>query len=374
MAPLLAAWLALQAPLGLAVLRPAGGPEIVLDRQPVPLVSLRLSAPVPPTLPDGVVELLQELARPAAEAAAQAWGAEVTLRREPGHAVLAVTGPAVAFDALAALLREAAAEPVTDAGALVRARARAEDRLHARREQTAPRLRDTVWRTLAGTGPSEPDAAGPTLAPEGLRRARAELYHSSRLRLVVVGGVFPEAVLAAFAAWPAGSVGAVEPASAPAAASAPPDPPPPAWAALALPVHAAPAALAAAAELVGRHVGAEGSATVQVEGWQGEGWQALVLIGPAPASELRRWVGEAAAAASADAVAEAAAAVRDTLLLEARSAPGRAEIIGRVADATGEPDALLHLLAGLDRVSLHELGVILAAALAAPPVVVEPVQ
>ncbi|MFW6206144.1 MAG: hypothetical protein ACOC5I_02800, partial [Gemmatimonadota bacterium] len=77
-----------QAPLATDTVVTAGGPELLLHREESPLVALRLSAPVPMDLPEGSAELIQELARPAAAAAADRLGARFELRREAGHAVM----------------------------------------------------------------------------------------------------------------------------------------------------------------------------------------------------------------------------------------------------------------------------------------------
>ncbi|MFP4623162.1 MAG: hypothetical protein ACLFRX_03175, partial [Gemmatimonadota bacterium] len=190
-----------QGPLEVTMVRPPQGPTVLLHRQAGPLVALRMSAPVEPGLPEGSAELLQELARARATLAAEQVGARLSLRREPGTAVLAVTGPASAFDALAALLRDAV-RPDLDVATLRRARARAEDRVLAELEQPGPRVERLLWHELHGASEPPRGAAAALLSPEDIRHIARRMYHPDRVRITVVGDIPQAAARSAFAGWP----------------------------------------------------------------------------------------------------------------------------------------------------------------------------
>lgn len=397
---LLALFLAVQGPLEVAVVEPTEGPRLLVHRQAGPLVALRLSAPVDPALPEGSVELLQELAGPGARAAAERYGARLALRHEEGAALLTVTGPATAFDALAALLRRAATEPDLSVASLRRARARAEDRVLARLERPGPRVHRLLWHALHG-GPEPAGAAASLLPPEAVRQLSARLYDPARIRITVVGAVPDEVLRSAFGHW----TGGVDPD--PDAVLTPADPPVPArpqahreWAGLGYRVDGAAPVLAVAATLIQRRLDRSALRYGVVRPWQGPGGSSLVLVGATepgdsvvrstagvgtlrvrgagPAitatgvgSYLRRMIAEAAALAGPAGVAEARSDLRRSLLLEARTVSGRAEVIGRAADALGSPDAAARFLDGLETVSLPDVQAALHAVLETPATYVE---
>lgn len=395
---LLAAALIPQSPLGTYPLQPDDGPEVRVHRQATPLVSLRLSMPVPVTLPEGAVELLQELARPDAEAEARRFGARVSLRHDPGRAVVTVTGPANAFDAMVAIVRRAAGAPDLSVAALRRARARAEDRVLARLEQPGPRVRRYLHYGLHG-GPEPRGAAGTRIGPEAIRQIRAELYHRGRVRVVLVGDVPDVVIRSAFGGWPtAAAVDRAEARVDTAAAAARPQAHRE-WGGIAFPIEGDPAVLAVAAALVQQRVDRSALQYGSVEAWY-EPAAALVLVGAATPGDsvveasagisdlavrdsiavpptdvrryLRRLIAEAAALASTDAVVRARTGVRRRLLLEARTAAGKAEVIGRVADHCGpavRPDDYLERLEGVDLADVRGL---LRRLLETPAVVGEP--
>lgn len=346
-----------QSPLATSRLQPTAGPQVHVHAQETPLLALRLSAPVPTGVPEGAVELLQELARPAAEATAHAIGARLVLRHDDGRAVIAVSGPAAAFDALVVLLRRATDSPDLSRASLSGARARAEDRVLARLEQPGPRLRRQLHHRLYGGPPPRGFAAG-ALSPEAIRRLRARLYDPERLHVVLVGSV-PEALLrSAFGNWLPGDGAAALPAPDTSAVPARPQAHRE-WGGIAFPVDADPAVLAVTAELVGRRLQSSPLRHGAVEAWHAPA-PALILVGAATPGDtavhtaagiselevrdssevapddvrryLRRLVAEVVAVAGPDAVAAARSAVRHRLLLEARTALGKAEVIGRIAD------------------------------------------
>lgn len=381
---LLAAALVVQSPLATYPIQPEGGPEVRVHRQATPLVALRLSTPVPVTLPEGVVELLQELARPYAEAEARRFGARVSLRHDPGRAVMTVTGPATAFDAMVAILRRAAGPPDLSVAALRRARARAEDRVLARLEQPGPRVRRFLHYGLHG-GPEPRGAAGTRVGPEVIRRVRAELYHPDRVRVVLVGDVPDVVIRSAFGDWPTSAEGDRAEARVDTTAAAARPRAHREWGGIAFPVDGDPAVLAVAAALVQQRVDRSALQYGAVEAWY-EPTPALVLIGAATPGDsvveasagisdltvrdssavpptdvrryLRRLIAEAAALAGTDGVLRAGTGVRRRLLLEARTAAGKAEVIGRVADQCGpavRPDDYLERLEGVDLAEVRGL-------------------
>lgn len=348
-----------QSPLATARLDPVGGPAVRVHTQETPLVAIRVSAAVPTGLPEGAVELLQELARPAAEATARRFGARLELRHDDGRAVIAVSGPAAAFDALVLLLRRATGEPDLSRAALTRARTRAEDRVLARLEQPAPRVRRLLRHGLYG-GPAPRGFAAGLMTPEAIRRLRSRLYAPTGLGVVVVGPI-PSAVLrSAFADWPDGDPGAAVPAPdsgiVPAQPQAHRE-----WGGVAFPVDADPAVLAVTAELVQRRLERSALRRGTVVAWY-EPTSALALVGAATPGDatvraaagitdlavrepgevetddvgryLRRLVAEAAALTGPEAVAGASSAVRRRFLLDARTPLGKAEAIGRLDDRT----------------------------------------
>lgn len=398
-----------QSAFGADTLRTPGGPEALWSRAPGPVVALRLSVPLPRDLPTGAAELLQELARPEAEAAARRSGAALRLSTSGDEATFAVTGPATAFDALMGLLRAATSHaPDLAVASLRAARARAEDRVLAALEQPEPRLRALLGTRLRGE-----TASGPALdriEPEAIRALARRLYDPGRLRLVLVGGPPPEIVRSALAGWARTAPGpgdAVGSAARPAAPEAEPVPLPRpqahhAWAAIGLPADADQGTLAVAAALIGRRLVAAGLRSGAAEGWLLDGRGLLVVLGgaargdpevagaaritafpaeddadvPALARFLRRMVAEAATLASPAAVDDAATELRRRLLMEARTVTGRAALLGTAwgAGSVGGPPGppLVHEVLGrYDRVTYERVRQLLDAALEARPVLVE---
>lgn len=380
-------------------LRTPGGPEVVRSPAPGPLVALRLAVPLPSDLPVGSAELLQELARPAAEEAARRVGAALELGTTADEATIALTGSAAAFDALVAILRRATAEPDLAVASLRSARARAEDRVLAALERPVPRLRTLLAARLDGRVPAGP--ALDDLDPETLRSLAARLHAPSRLRVLLVGDLPREVVRSAFSAWPR------SPASAPPAHTArSPHAPLPsaqahhAWVGLGFALDAEPGALAVAAELVARRLRVAGLREGAAEAWFRDRAGVLVLLaGAAPddpavagaaritafpdadgaavpplARFLRRMIAEAAALASPAAVDGAAAGLRRAMLLEARTVSGRAALLGRWAGGPGTGGGALavhDVLSSLRGVTYDEVRRVLDRALAGAPVLVE---
>ena len=396
MPPILALALLVQGPFTVDTVHPEGGPEVLWQRFPSPVVALRLSVPVPPDLPPGTAELLQELARPGAERTAARFGAAIELDVAGDEATLAVTGPAAAFDALVGILRAAVAPPDLSIAALHAARARADDRVLATLERPASRLRALLRARLDGAPVAGP--ATDRLDPETLRGLAADLHHPVRLRVVLVGDLPVDIVRSAFARW------TTPPpiARLPSLDSLPSIPRPEAhhaWAALGYPLPHHPAVLAVAAELVSRRLNAAAVLGGAAEAWIGRGGGTLVVLGGAARDDptvagaaritafplggdddevsalarfLRRLVAEAAALASPESVAEAAASLRRDLILEAATAPGRAGLLGRWSGPQGSRRPSAHdVLERLGRVSLEEVRTALSDALAGSPLLVE---
>lgn len=383
-------------PLDVTVIRPPAGPEVVAHRWAGPLVAVRLSAPVDTAFPEGVVELLQELARPAARETAERFGARLTFRHDEGHALLTLTGPAAAFDALVGVLRGATREPDLTASALQGARSRAEGRVLSRLERPGPRVQRLLWHELFG-GPFPAGSAATLLSPEAIRRAGQRLYDSERVRVVVVGDI-PEPVLrAAFARWPrapgtdAGlGVDRVEAARPQAHRE---------WAGIGYTVDAEPAVVAIATELVGRRLRHSPLRNGAARAWRGPGEWAVVVMGATEPGDsvvratagtgslrvrgtgpgesatgvgvaLRRTVAEAMALLGPASLEEARTALRHRLLLEARTVSGRAEVIGRLTDALG-PGEAGPFLEALDAVELEAVRQLLRTLLDTPATYVE---
>lgn len=389
----LAAALALQNPMAVETLRPERGPTVLVHRQAGPLVALRLSALAPPELPEGSVELLQELARPGMEALARRYGARLDLRTDHGRSVVAVTGPVTAFDGLVAILRRAAGEPDVSVEALERARARAEDRVLARLEQPGPRVERLLRHALHG-GPEPVGAPAAVLDPESIRYLRGLVYSAGRVRVVMVGTI-PEAVVrSAFTGWPAPGSGVMAAPDSTWERARPQTHRE--WGGLAFPLDAEPEVLAVTAELIQRRLQRTVLRYGSVEAWH-RPTPALVLVGaamsddtefrttanisgpirgsatavPAIGRYLRRLVAEAAALAGPDAVTTARTAVRRRLMLEARTASGKAEVIGRLADdlvGGMAPEEMLRRVDGVEEPRVREL---LGRMLETTPVVVE---
>jgi predicted Zn-dependent peptidase len=389
---LLAAALIPQAPLATRTVRPEAGPEVRVHRQASPLVAIRVSAAVPVDLPEGAVELLQELARPAAEAQAQRFGARLTFRHEDGRAVVAVTGPVSAFDAMVAIVRQATGPPDLAVASLRRARPRSEDRVLARLEQPGPRIRRFLRYELYG-GPEPRGAPATRLEPEAVRRLQARLYRPDRLGVVLVGAVPDVVIRSAFARWPGGR----DPAS---DAPIPVDSTGPAaqpqthreWGGIAFPAEGG-ATLAVAAELVEERVAQSALRYGAAEAWY-EPAPALAVIGAATPGDsvvsasagisdlaardsaavaptdmrryLRRLIAEAAALAGPDMVAAARATVRRRLLLEARTATGKAEVIGQTMDRFGSETDVEDYLQRLDAVTAQDVQALLTGVLETP--------
>lgn len=386
-----------QPPFAVDTLRPTGGPEVLWQRHPSPLVALRLTAPVTPDFPRGAAELLQELARPAATAEARRFGAAVEFRVTADEAVLSATGPAAAFDALVGILRAAVDEPDVSAASLRRARARADDRVLAALERPVPRLRTLLRARI--TRENITGAALDRLQPERVRGLAEQVHRPDRLRVVLVGDVPPEIVRSAFSRWPRHTTFAT---ADPDPARQPPLPRPQAhhaWAGLAYRLDAELPAVAVSAALIRDRMRAAGVREGEAEAWTVGGRPVLVVLGGAapgdpdvvaaaritsfPAGDsdddpsslarfLRRMVAEAAALASPAAVADAASALRHAMLLEARTPAGRAELLGRWTGPIGARRPSVHdVLMGLEAVRFDAVRQALDQALATPPLLAE---
>lgn len=385
-----------QAPLAVDTLRPVGGPELLWHRQPSPLVALRLSAAIDSDLPTGAAELLQELARPAATAEARRFGADLHFSVAADEAVISLTGPVAAFDALVGILRAAVAEPDLSASALRSARARAQDRVQAGLERPVPRLRALLSASLDGR-----DAGGPAidgLGPERVRGIAERSHRPDRLRVVLVGGPPAEIVRSAFSYWPRHST-FYSGTTRVSATALPRAQAHHAWAALAYPLDGDHATVAVAAALVQRRIRAAGIRDGRAEAWPRDGGSVLVLLGGAALDDpdvraaanitafpsdgdddgvsalarfLRRMVAEAAALAGPARIAETAADLRRDILLEARTAAGRAAVLGRWSGPRGASRPTVHnVLDGLEDVSHDHVRAVLDDALAAAPVLAQ---
>lgn len=404
MIPVLALAIALglsaQGPLDVRAVHPADGPMVLVHRGTGPLIALRLSARVDTALPDGSVELLQELARPMAAERATSVGARLSLRHEEGHAIVTVTGPATAFDALAGLLSALAGELDLSVSSLRQARSRAESRVLGRLEQPEPRVRTRLWHALYG-GP-EPEAPTATLlGPESVRELRDRLYHRDGIRITLVGDIPEPLIRSAFASWP---VQRRPDGTPPVPDSVPTAARPQAhreWAGVGFTARAAsPAVLAVAAHLVQERMDRSPLLSGSALGWHGPGGPTLVLLGAVVPGDsvvrataavsarvvggggedggstgvgryLRRMVAEAASLAGPAAVAEAKRQIRRRLLLSARTVTGRVEVVGALTDVERDPGGAARFLEDLDHVDARAVMALLENVLTAPAVYVE---
>src|SRR5690606_19250275 len=229
---------------------------------------------------------------------------------------------------------------------------------------------------------------------ERLARWWSETATAGRAAVVVAGGVEAARVVAAFDDWPVRG-GRRRPARtvagrggerpAPMAAPAPPAPQV-VTRRLGLGYPATrldPAALTVAAALLDEELVRAGLTGATAEVWWNARRRALVVLaaewprrgGEAGAGSLRERLERAVAAVAerADGAAVARArrrAVRD-VLFAARSAEGLAEVLGRMLDRTGEPDAALRFVAALERVDAHDVAGVLRVLRDARPEVIE---
>jgi predicted Zn-dependent peptidase len=361
-------------PLGpVAVVRPAGGPLVVVREQPESrLVAMRVAVAL--REPAGeAARVLAEVVRARLESGAAELGARAAVELAPAHLVFRVVGPAAEFERLAALLQRGLAAPAgTTATALDAARIQARARAAAEHDTPGPRLRsmlrEALFPGLAGTRDGE---GGPAPLTAGrLARWWAASARPSRVTVTVAGGVEAARVAAAFEDWPAAG-GARERERDPPGPVAPRTPPPTAQvvyraAGLGYRAHRLdPAALAVAAALLERQLARSGIPGARAEVWWSGGNRALVLFASERAEDAGSRDGRPGAplrerleAVMADVAGRPAAAevlrarrrlVRD-ILFAARTAEGMAEVLGQMLDRTGEPLAAHRFVAALQRV------------------------
>ena len=380
-------------PLGpVAVIRPPGGPLVVVREQPESrLVAIRVSVELHE--PAGqAARVLAEVVRPRLESGAAELGARAAVELAPSHLVFRVVGPAREVGRLAALLRRGLAVPAgTTATALDAARIQAEARAAAELDTPGPLLRsllrDALFSGLAGARGADDFAP---LSAEGLAAWWAATARPSGVAVTVAGGVEAARVAAEFEGWPAGEAardrerGPLRPGR----QRASPPPPQVVYRAAGVGYRAHrvdPAVLAVTAALLERRLARSGipGATAELW-WHGED-RALVLLASERAAAPRqdgqgdtslRERLEAAVAALADPPAAAEVLrvrrrlVRD-ILFAARTAEGMAEVLGQMLDRTGEPMAAHRFLAALQRVDARAVAAALRALDRAQPQAVE---
>ncbi|HEY8470299.1 MAG TPA: hypothetical protein VIL18_11685 [Longimicrobiales bacterium] len=360
-------------PLGpVAVIRPAGGPLVVVREQPESrLVAIRVAVEL--REPAGeAARILAEVVRPRLESGAAELGARAAVEVAPSHLVFRVVGPAGEFERLAALLRRGLVVPAgTTATALDAARIQAQARAAAELDTPGPLLRsllrDALFPALAGSQGGE---TGPApLTAERLAQWWAATARPSRVAVTVAGGVEAALVAAEFEDWPAAGAARDRERGPqrPAPQRASPPAPQVVYRAAGLGYRAHrldPAVLAVAAALLERRLARSGIPGATAELWWNGENRALVLLASERAAAAGR-DGQAGAslrerleAAIADMADRPAAAevlrvrrrlVRD-ILFAARTAEGMAEVLGQMLDRTGEPMAAHRFLAALQRV------------------------
>lgn len=368
------------------VLSPPGGPRIVLLTAPgEDVAALRLAVP----LREGPAEagagwLLRELALERMRTLARPVGARVSASRTPWGVAYSVVGAAADFEFLAYLLRQAVASPEVDGAGF-------SDAVLRLREESARALETPQGRVASDLrGQVAPGALPPVGTPGSatamdgarVREVWRRTHQASRMTLVVSAPVIPEVVLAATR-----GMGAPEDAAAgPLEAPSPPEPRRvspqslrawygEAWSAgAAEDPHGPVAAILVAGELRGRVSGFEAS----VELWELPDRWVLAVLGAAygrEAASMRRTVSGVVAATRASLdpreVAEAVSRVQGDLLTRSRTPAGLVALVGRAAEATGDPRAAALHLEALGAVDAASTGRYLDGVLAGAPVKAE---
>ncbi len=345
-----------------AVLEPPGGPTLYLYTTGTSdVVALRVSVPLEERADEaGAAQILRALAAERMESVASRVGARVRATRTPDALVYEVAGPASDMDFLAWILREGMREPDASRFNQLRrdALAQVARRLETPEGALALRLRQALEPAtppLHGTVPAL-ERMGPQQVVDLWRRSHGR----DRVRIVVVGNVQPEIVLASLTdlGIPSSAPGST---ASPGTPSGQPLPTPELirhWRAEArlLPAGRDARALVATrlmAEMVREN---PGDYEVGIELWEVDRNWVVVLSGAAYPrsrqamdSRIEGLVREAAGRVSDDGVRRHAADLRAELLSSARTPWGLADVVGHAMDAGEPPDRVEDLLDELAR-------------------------
>lgn len=367
-----------------------GEPTIVFRELNEPgLVAIRLSirAEDPPGL-EGAGRVLQLLSRDHLLAEAEALGAKLEVSRSPSHLIYSIVGPSGQFPGMAGIIRRATERPALSPQGLAVARALANreaaadmetpDRLVRRRLQSAlfPLLRPP-------SGEAETIAA---LEADDLEWYWARSFRPEAFVLVIVGRADPETVFSTFRRWP-------DPPNAP---RAPPRVPIPGlrsgttlpevihpWAGVGYVVtNADPVVLTVAAALIDERLATLGLSAAHSEIWWGADRLGLTLVGGAGNGQadganvrISELLEAAIPAALTGATPTRILTIRRSLygkmLLRGRSPDGLAELIGELADRTGDPTGIESFLARLATIQPGPVRTFLRSLLNREPTVVE---
>lgn len=344
------------------ILAPPERPRIVVLRAPgSPVIALRLFVPVAEAPSEaGAGRMLQVLGTNRARGLAGATGARVEGARTPWGIVYTVQGAVHDLDYLAYLLRIAVAEPALDRVDVQRVRNQLLDEARVGEETPAGRIAGSLRSQAA---PDVSPLGGTTaslarLTRGALREVWSRSHRASDLTLLAVGDVPPELLLTSVQGMGAPPGPAPEPPSAPA-----PTVQPNrvqvlrSWYGQAHVIADARDPRAeVAALLVARRLREEpGPFEARVELWDLDSRKALAAVGAAysrSAGAMRTRVsgivGETAEVVGDEEIREAVARVRAETLFAARTPGGRASLVGRLLDHTGDPDAARRYVDGLE--------------------------
>lgn len=352
-----------------SVLRPPDGPTIAfVEASGSFAAAIRITVPFVESRSDaGAGYLIQLLAMRRTRRLQEAVGAGVRASRTAQGLVYHVSGAVGDFDHLAGVARELLARP--ESSGFVAARARLEEMTRAERETPRGALRLQLRSSMSSPIPSP---AGTPASLDALTHARlVDLWEASHRRgelsLVVVGAIPPEALLSAFAdLGEAGPAPEISPA--PARASTRPGALRPerirVWYGEAFPAGdprdpRSALLMHVASEYL---TGLEGEFELHLERWEFAARSWLVMTGaafsrnaPAMRARIRDYRAEVEASLGPGLVRRARAALQSTLLGEARSPEGLADVIGRHLDATGDPDAASRYLEQLESVDYEAM-------------------
>lgn len=344
------------------ILTPPERPRIVVLRAPgSPVITLRLFVPVSEAPSEaGAARLLQVLGTNRARGVAGTTGAQVEGARTPWGIVYSVRGAVDDLDYLAYLLRIAVAEPVLDRVDVQRGRNRLLDEARVAEETPAGRIAESLRSQAA---PEVTPLGGTTASLAGLSRATlrevwSRTHRAPDLTLLAVGDLPHELLLTSVQGMGAPPGPTPEPPSAPAPTVRPNRVQVlRSWYGQAHVIADArdPRADVAALLVAQRFREEPGPFEARVELWDLDGRKALAAVGAAysrSASAMRTRVsgivGETAEAVEDEEIREAVARVRAEALFAARTPHGRASLVGRFLDATGDPGAARRYVDGLE--------------------------
>ena len=367
-----------------ASVHPTGFPRIlILDAPGSSLVTFRLSIPVDPSVDAATAApILQSMARARITGTATTLGAQIEAGSSAYGISYTVTGALADLDQLTFILRQATQAPQASQG-FAAARGALEARL-ARIGETGEGQVETQLRARA-----TPGAPSVTDVRERLRRlsfydleAFWQASHvPQQMTLLVVGDVSTPSLLAALSGL--GADMAMEPPREPLAPSPPTRDRPDllrrwigfAWgSAPTLDPRAV-----VAASLAARHLRDErDSYEAYVRLWEGRSSDVLAVVGSAygrDATALRRRLaalpGDVAGAIDDTVVREVITQLHWSLLAQARTPWGRANLVGRFLDTGDTPDAARRYLDALLALTAEDVRGFLATLSASTPTTVE---